>query len=1073
MRDASRTRKKPGSRAAPPAPVLPVLAKIDRPRVSSNHARPRLFAHLESLCDRRLIWLSAPAGSGKTTTVATWLQSRDATVVWYQCDEGDADIASFVHFLSRSPALRTPPTGAPLPMLAPELYGALPTFVRNYFREFCARLPAPAFIVFDDWQDIPAQAPLHEVLPLALAELPRGVVCVILSRGEPPSNVSRLLANEQMGYLGWTQIKLTLQEIEEVVGRQPPADAPLPDPKSLYELTQGWAVGLVAMLRAGNETAMGHLAGDRPAAPHVFDYLTSEVLERLDPDIQQFLLQTACLQFITVPVAEALTGRGDASAILDSLVRTNTFTLQRPASRSYYYHPLLRELLRRRAAAQWRHAEQESLSRRAARILQRQNEPEMAIELLLRACCWSEAAELMQHQAPILAQQGRYKTLTDWVGALPAARASEWPWLTYWQGMARMAIAFPEAAGTLERAYRRFADLDDALGQMLSIAALLQVHLFGFSDFGQMLPWIDVLATLLERRTDFPSPSVELTVLTGLFTAVVSARPDRRGLEDCQSRMIDLLRADVDLHSRFSAGAALVNHLAVSGNLVTWRQLIPEFELEDVAHALPPALRIQFLWFRAATSLMGGDVELTHRLLNEGVQIAQDNGLPLFAARLELSKIHSTDCEGRTGEALENLARLEPQFRQAPPLMRAFYAYDRAIVQLVQGDLSAAERDMQLSYDIVDRAGYVLAKSWLLAGMGEIHWAAGRFEEAGECVSRSRQVIAMLPMPIMEFDVALLSAAVALEKGQRSDAVRELHHALSVGRAQGLANGFHLASRILPRVVPYALEQGIEVDYCRWLIRQQGLRPPAIDVPGWPWSVRIEALGSFQVYVDEKPLRISGKAQRRPLNLLKALVLHQGGCEIDTLIDRYWSDLDGDAARNAFDLALHRLRKILLRKESIVLAQGRVRLNRSMVWVDAFALEAEADENYDPPPPVEQVRRLLQLYRGPLLAGESEPWTLAPRERLRGAFLRRVAQLSDLLQASHQYEALIDLNHRALDVEPLAEEVYRRLMQSLIAQDRHAEARQIYHRCEEALTRTLSVTPSLSTQQLYARLRRS
>jgi two-component SAPR family response regulator len=156
-----------------------------------------------------------------------------------------------------------------------------------------------------------------------------------------------------------------------------------------------------------------------------------------------------------------------------------------------------------------------------------------------------------------------------------------------------------------------------------------------------------------------------------------------------------------------------------------------------------------------------------------------------------------------------------------------------------------------------------------------------------------------------------------------------------------------------------------------------------------------------------------------------------------------------------------------------VLTQGRVQLNRSLVWVDAFALEAVADESYDPPPPVEQVRRLLQLYRGPLLAGESEPWTLAPRERLRGAFLRRVAQLSDLLQASHHYEALVDLNHRVLDVEPLAEEVYRRLMQSLIAQDRHAEARRVYQRCEEALSRNLSVPPSLSTQQLYARLRRS
>jgi LuxR family maltose regulon positive regulatory protein len=423
VRDPNRTRKKPGSRAAPPGPVLPVLAKIDRPRVSSSHARPRLFAHLESLCDRRLIWLSAPAGSGKTTTVATWLQSRDASVVWYQCDEGDTDIASFFHFLSRSPVLHTPPTGAPLPMLAPELYGALPTFVRNFFREFCARLPSPGFIVFDNWQDVPAQAPLHEVLPVALGELPRGVVCVILSRGEPPSNVSRLLANEQMGYLGWSQIKLTLQETEEIVGQQLPADAPFPDPKSLHELTQGWAVGLVAMLRAGNETAASHLAVGRPAAPQVFDYLTSEVLERLDPDIQQFLLQTACLQFITVPVAAALTGREDAGVILDSLVRTNTFTLQRPASRSYYYHPLLRELLRRRAAAQWSQAEQESLLQRAAQILQRQNEPEMAIELLLRACCWPEAAGLMQQQAPILARQGRYKTLTDWVALVRHRRS--------------------------------------------------------------------------------------------------------------------------------------------------------------------------------------------------------------------------------------------------------------------------------------------------------------------------------------------------------------------------------------------------------------------------------------------------------------------------------------------------------------------------------------------------------------------------------------------------------------------------------------------------------------------------
>jgi DNA-binding SARP family transcriptional activator len=43
-------------------------------------------------------------------------------------------------------------------------------------------------------------------------------------------------------------------------------------------------------------------------------------------------------------------------------------------------------------------------------------------------------------------------------------------------------------------------------------------------------------------------------------------------------------------------------------------------------------------------------------------------------------------------------------------------------------------------------------------------------------------------------------------------------------------------------------------------------------------------------------------------------------------------------------------------------------------------------------------------------------------------------------------------------------------MQSLIIQDRHAEARQIYRRCEEALSQSLGVAPSPSTQELYARL---
>jgi hypothetical protein len=68
-------------------------------------------------------------------------------VIWYQCDEGDADVASFFYFLSLTLANHPSKQAKPLPSLSPELYSALPTFVRNYFREFCARLAAPTFVV--------------------------------------------------------------------------------------------------------------------------------------------------------------------------------------------------------------------------------------------------------------------------------------------------------------------------------------------------------------------------------------------------------------------------------------------------------------------------------------------------------------------------------------------------------------------------------------------------------------------------------------------------------------------------------------------------------------------------------------------------------------------------------------------------------------------------------------------------------------------------------------------------------------------------------------------------------------
>ncbi|MBC7944792.1 MAG: hypothetical protein H7X91_05940, partial [Burkholderiales bacterium] len=77
------------------------------------------------------------------------------------------------------------------------------------------------------------------------------------------------------------------------------------------------------------------------------------------------------------------------------------------------------------------------------------------------------------------------------------------------------------------------------------------------------------------------------------------------------------------------------------------------------------------------------------------------------------------------------------------------------------------------------------------------------------------------------------------------------------------------------------------------------------------------------------------------MSLLKA-VLAFGSDEVDSqdVIAALWPAADGDAARNAFDVALHRLRKLFQRNDAVLLREGKLSLNPFVCWVDVWAFES-------------------------------------------------------------------------------------------------------------------------------------
>jgi ATP/maltotriose-dependent transcriptional regulator MalT/DNA-binding response OmpR family regulator len=1050
------------------------LAKITEPSPRRALNRDTVFSLLDQYAERRLIWLSAPAGYGKTTAVITYLRARHATRVWYQCDAGDADIASFFHYVSLASRVAIDQALAPTSAFSVENFAAVPAFTRKFFRTWFSRLPSGTVWVLDNWQDIPAGSTLLELLPVIVEEIPAGVKLIVLSRTGPAANMTRLAATLEVPVLAEKDLRLSKEETGALAAmyERPSDQTSVMTTDELYASTHGWPAGVTVMLRHDAEMPLMGANPLHQSLSSAFNFLSTEVFDRLAAEVRDLLIKTACLDYVAVPVAQHISGRDNARDILNSLVDQNAFTTHRRASDTYHYHPLFHELLRNRMDALVGSAGRRELQIAAARSLERENDPEQAIHLLLLAGEWPAAAALIVAVAPILVQQARFQTLSVWISKLPAAVSAAHAWISYWHGVVQIAIDFSAARHSLECAYALFMQSSDPLGQMLATSAILQHIGYTYIEFVSMLPWISRLVTLLHDDPPFPSPAVELQVMTGLLLALTQVQPNHPILPRCVARVTRLIDEPVDLTSNASGVAALLHFHGMFGRMASYRGLDDRVQSLLQRPELSPGARIHILWMDAYQRFLRGAGDESFGLLDSADVIAREHGLSAFELRIQLSRLQLKDVHRHAAELPAAFGDLEPPLTRAPPMVVGHARYLRAMYHLAKRELHIAQRMLDDSLRLAPNSGWVAAICMNDIATAQIRAEFGDYDGALDSLAACDARIDGLDAPTFRFHSSLVKAEIARRRGSPAYFAAALGAALSIGREQGYANCLHAYDLLLPRLIPYALRSGIEIDYCRWVIVQRSFVPPLGDVPHWPWPVRIKALGALELFVDDAPVKLTGKPQHKPIDLLKVLLTQSNGVDTVRLMDTLWPDSEGDAARNAFDLAVHRLRKLLVHKDVVILSGGRLSLNPRLVWVDAFVLERLSAEGFAAIHLTEEVSNLLALYRGALLIDDEGSAIFAARKRLRSRFVRSVAALADQLGEAGQWDLAGSLCRRAVEVEPLEEALYRVWMRGLVAQGREMEAEAVYRSCEETLAALSRGRPSRSTSDLLPEARR-
>jgi len=301
-----------------------------------------------------------------------------------------------------------------------------------------------------------------------------------------------------------------------------------------------------------------------------------------------------------------------------------------------------------------------------------------------------------------------------------------------------------------------------------------------------------------------------------------------------------------------------------------------------------------------------------------------------------------------------------------------------------------------------------------------------------------------------------------------------LTEAFATGRRGGFPTSILWIPDVMSRLCAAALAAGIETTYVEKMIRKRGLLPPDTRIEIWPWPVRIYTFGRFDIVVYGQRLQSEGKTQRRPQALLKAIIAF-GGRKVaaERLSGELWPDMDGDAAHEAFKISLHRLRRLLGSEQAVRVESGEITLNAQHVWVDVWAFErgssAAVEKRDDSAALNDWENKTQPLYQGAFLGADSNTWAVATRERLRNKYLRTVTLIGTALERRGHWQQAANCYEQGINVEPMAEEIYVRLIGCYQQLQQRGDAQAVYRRCKAALN-AQGIEPTRTLQALNQEL---
>ena len=468
----------------PSAPTRFRPPTFNRPTVP----RQRILDRLASGRRPKLVLIHAPAGYGKSTLAAQWgemLTRQGLKGAWLAIDSDDNNTDWFLAHLIEA-IRRTMPDLADT--LQQEFEGHLENtsqYVLNALIDSLHSDKQTLALVLEDWHRVDNPEPTN-ALAYLLENSCHHLHLIVTSRTRTGLPLSTLRVQGELVEVDASLLKFDTAESQALLVDQCGLDLTAANVAELEESTDGWAAALqLASLslrdHADPAALIEHLSGRDEA---LGEYLASNVLDSLEPDLLDFLLSTCIPKQICSGLATALTDNRRSRSVLEEIEKRDLFLRRTDPEGSWFqYHHLFAEYLLHRLE---RDAEDRipELHRRAAQWFTEHQMLSQAVDHLILAGDARQAVDAVEQAATDLMEQSQMSTLIGLAAKLPAQHADGRPRLQVdlaWANVVLHRLAAVENALRLAEAGIDSVP-DDQAGDLRAEMDLIRAVIAAFQD---------------------------------------------------------------------------------------------------------------------------------------------------------------------------------------------------------------------------------------------------------------------------------------------------------------------------------------------------------------------------------------------------------------------------------------------------------------------------------------------------------------------------------------------------------------------------------------------------------------